>query len=244
MNLTVYPLTVLWTLLGIMLFPFLFLLWKGITRWEAGRIMRHFVWIYGRVWMVIMAPFVRFRREGFDRMDAKTPCLLVVNHLSFFDTYCMALLPFFDITFGVRSWPFRMLWYGGFMRLAGYLDMESSGWEAIVRAGRKIFAKGGALLVFPEGHRSRDGQLQRFYSGAFRLSVETGVPLVPLCISGTDTLLPPGRRWLQPAVVTLRALDPVDPAEFPGSTGHVQMRKFVKKAMAANLTQMRETGER
>ena len=98
MNLTVYPLTVLWTLLGIMLFPFLFLLWKGITRWEAGRIMRHFVWIYGRVWMVIMAPFVRFRREGFDRMDAKIPCLLVVNHLSFFDTYCMALLPFFDIT--------------------------------------------------------------------------------------------------------------------------------------------------
>ncbi len=239
MNLAAFPLIALWTLLGVILFPLGFGLWKVVTGWSPGRIMRHFIWIYGRGWMVIMSPFVRFRREGFPRGWNPGPGILVINHLSFFDTYCMALLPLFDVAFAVRAWPFRMFWYSYFMRLAEYLNVESWEWEEISRSGRRILEEGGSVLFFPEGHRSRDGQLQHFYSGAFRLAVETGRPVVPLCITGTDTLLPPGRFWLRPAAVTLRALEPVDPGDFPGPEGHVRMRKKVKEMIARNLAEMR-----
>ena len=58
-------------------------------------------------------------------------------------------------------------------------------------------------MLRPEAHRSRNGKLGRFYSGAFKVAVETGVPVVPLCITGTDEMLPPGRWWLRPARVCL-----------------------------------------
>jgi 1-acyl-sn-glycerol-3-phosphate acyltransferase len=237
MTLVVYPLLAAWTLVGILIFPVGFLIWKVATRWSSGRIMRCFVWIYGRGWMVLVSPFVRFRREGFRGEKIRGPAILVVNHLSFFDTYCMAILPFSDVTFAVRSWPFRMFWYAGFMRLAGYLDVESMNWEENLAASRRVLEKDGFLLFFPEGHRSRDGRLQRFYSGAFRLSRELDCPVIPLCLTGTDRLLPPGRLWLRPARITLRVLPPVKPTAF---ANHGEMRRLVGAQMRENIEMMRQ----
>jgi 1-acyl-sn-glycerol-3-phosphate acyltransferase len=237
-NLCVYPLLFLWTLFDFFCFPPLFLLWKLVTGWSTQRVMRFFTWLYGRGWLLLMSPFVRFEREGLEPEKFRAPAILVVNHLSFFDTYCMALLPHYDVVFAVRSWPFRMLFYRFFMRLAGYLDVESMSWTECLSAGRRALAQPALLLFFPEGHRSHHGRLQRFYSGAFRLATETGTPLIPLCLAGTDTLLPPGRWWLQPARIRLQALDPVDPADFPGPTGHIEMRKTVKQRMRQTLEDM------
>ncbi len=239
MNLLVYPLLVFCTLLGVMLFPIGFVLWKLVTGWDGGRIMRHFIWLYGKACLLVMRPFVRFRQQNFEYLLSDEPCLLVVNHLSFFDTYCMALLPAHNVTFAVRAWPFRMPWYGWFMRLAGYLDVETADWETTRCSAAATFSQGGHLLFFPEGHRSRDGDLQRFYNGAFRLATELGVRLVPLCITGTDRLLPPRHFWFKPAVITLRALPPLEGRAFPGPEGHRLLRKQVKKQMAEALEQMR-----
>lgn len=239
MNLWVYPLLVLWTLTGMICFPAAIALWKVVTGWNTGRIMRHFIWIYGRVWLLIMGPFVQFRAEGMQHLEKEGRGILVVNHLSFFDTYCMALLPAHNVTFCVRAWPFRMPWYGWFMRLAGYLDVESSEWSQIDEAARDLFSKGGYLLFFPEGHRSRDGRLQRFYNGAFRLATDIGAPLVPLCLIGTDHLLPPGRFWLQPTEIVLRALPPLTADDAEGEGACRRLRKSVKETMEAQLLQMR-----
>ena len=235
MNAVVYPLLIVWTLLGMACFPFLFLLWKLVTRWPAGRIMRHFIWIYGRGWLLIMGPFVRFRRHGFVDLDLSQPVIFVVNHQSFFDTYCMGLLPVFDVTFAVRAWPFRMIWYRWFMYLAGYLDVESFSWMEVEGSGSRVLERGGHLLFFPEGHRSRDGRLQRFYNGAFQLAVATGRPLVPLCLTGTGTLLPPGRFSLRPSRVSLTALPAIDSRRFSGANAHRELRTLVREQMIATL---------
>ena len=235
MNLTVYPLLALWTLFGLLTLPLTLPLLRLVSGWSAQRTMRYLIWVYGQGWLLIMRPFVRFETEGLDPEKLHAPAILVVNHLSFFDTYCMALLPCFDVNFAVRSWPFRMIFYGFVMRRAGYLDVESMNWREALAAGRRVLEQPALQLFFPEGHRSRDGRLQRFYSGAFRLAKETGTKVIPLCLTGTDTLLPPGRLWLCPARVRLQALEPVDPAEFPGENGHVEMRKAVKERMRRHL---------
>jgi len=238
MNFTVFPMLLMWTSIAIICAPFIFWIWKMITCWNTDRIIRHFVWLYGRGWLAIMAPFVRFKRLGFKTGKIKLPCILVVNHVSFFDTYCMTLLPFSNVAFAVRAWPFKLFWYAPFMHLARYLNVENMGWQKISQTTADIISKGGALLFFPEGHRSRDGQLQRFYSGAFKLAIQTGAKVVPLCLIGTDELLPPERWWLKPARVTLKALEPVDPKDFSGPSAHCRMRKAVRDMMSASLRQM------
>ena len=164
----------------------------------------------------------------------------MVNHLSFFDSYFMAALPFHDIIFAVGAWPFKMYWYTAFMRLACYLDVEQGDWQRVLRTAGASFANQGSVLFFPVGHRSRTGRLHPFHSGAFRLARETGVPIVPLCITGTDLMLPPGRFALQPAKVRLRALAPVDPAPYQGTWGHIAMRRVVRDRMDVCLKEMQE----
>ncbi len=241
MNLWVYSLLFLWTLFGLLISPVAFFFWKIITGWPVARIARHFIWLYGRGWMLIVAPFVSFEMKGFDNhYQKRRPCVYIINHLSFFDTFCMAMQPVSDIAFAVRAWPFRRLfWYTAFMRLARYLDVEQLGFDESAVPAREIVAAGGSILFYPEGHRSRDGELQRFYSGAFLMAVKLGVPLVPLCISGTDILLPPGTFRMHPAKIRMHALAPVDSAAFSGPEAHVTMRKQVKEEMARELEKMR-----
>jgi 1-acyl-sn-glycerol-3-phosphate acyltransferase len=236
LNLLFYPLMTLWIVGGILVSPFCLAIWKLVTGWDLGRIMRHLISIHGYGLIVIVSPFVRFRGEGLETIER--PCIMVVNHLSFFDSYFMAALPFHDLIFAVGAWPFKMYWYTLFMRLANYLDVEQGDWDEVVRISTASFKHKGAVLFFPEGHRSRTGRLQPFYSGAFRLSQETGVPIVPLCITGTDVLLPPGRFMLHPSRVRLKALPALDPADFPGASGHVAMRREVRTRMAHALKEM------
>lgn len=233
LTLIFYPLMFLWCVVGLLAWPIAFIIAKLGTSWGVDRIVRLIIWIHGRGLIAIVSPFVSLTRESLS--EIKRPCILVVNHQSFFDGYFMAALPFHDITFAVGSWPFKMYWYTMFMRLARYLDVENMAWDTARETCLSAFANGGAVLFFPEGHRSRTGKLQQFYSGAFRMSVDTGIPIVPLCITGTGQLLPPGRSWLHPAKVTLKALPPVNPAPFTGSNGHVRLRKHVRSLMAAYL---------
>jgi 1-acyl-sn-glycerol-3-phosphate acyltransferase len=239
MTVYVYLMIVLITLIGIFAFPVLFFGCKALTGWGHDRIMRALIWLYGRFWIAAMSPFVRFRREGFDTFKVSPPYIIVVNHYSFFDTYCMALLPFHNVAFAVRAWPFKMLWYTPFMRLARYLNVEEQDIASMFAKAADVLQSGGSVLFFPEGHRSRDGELQRFYSGSFKLACATGMKVLPLCITGTDTLFPPGRRLMRPSTVRLRALPPVAPSECESPGGHLILRKQVKAMMAKTVAEMR-----
>lgn len=239
MNITVFPLLVIMTVFGILIsFPAL-LVFKTTARMETFRIIRLFVWIYGRGWLAIIKPFTRLQAEGLNIRDINTPCIIVPNHLSFFDTFFMGALPFSNVCFAIRSWPFRMAWYNPFMRLARYLDVEGTPWEESFERCRNELLKGAVLLFFPEAHRSRDGSLGRFYSGAFKVSVATGVPIIPLCITGTGDMYPPGKWLLKPAKVRLKALPAVNPDRFQGPNSHMEMRRVVKTLMAEEIERMR-----
>jgi 1-acyl-sn-glycerol-3-phosphate acyltransferase len=235
MNLWVLILMLLQTLIALAISPLLLVLWLLATRWPVPKIMRHFIWMYGRVWLWIVSPFVRLEVAVTDCPRLRRPYILVANHLSFFDMFFLSALPVFDVIVCLRSWPFKMAWYAPFMRWAEYVDVERLPWEQIVQRMQEIFSTGRSILLFPQGHRSRDGRLGRFYSGAFKLAVQFQVPIVPICLSGTDLMLPRGRLWMSPADVRLECLPPVDPAAFHGETGHIELRKYVKVLMGACL---------
>jgi 1-acyl-sn-glycerol-3-phosphate acyltransferase len=235
MNLWAYPMMVLWTLFGMfVMFPVLMFV-GFVIRQDTDRRVRLLIWLYGRGWIALMRPFVKFRwQAAADDLFAQ-PGMIVVNHLSFFDTYFMGRIPNYNMAFAVRSWPFKMPWYGAFMRLAGYLDVEAMSFEESFAAARRVFEKGGLVVFFPEGHRSRNGRMHRFHSGAFKIAHAAGVPVIPVVIRGTDVLLGPGRLLLQPAEVTLTALPAFKPESFPGPEGYFDLRQAVKAAMEREL---------
>jgi 1-acyl-sn-glycerol-3-phosphate acyltransferase len=231
MNLWVYPLLIIWTLIGSLIaFPAL-LIWRFVMGWPIAKIMHLFIWIYARVCILIFRPFLRLKCKDLRLEYLPCPGIIVMNHYSFFDTYFFSMLPAFDAHICLRSWPFRMFWYSNFMRLAEYIDLEKLSWEEILASAEGVIRNGLYLIIFPEGHRSRTEKPGRFHSGAFKLAIQLKVPILPLCISGTKTLLPPSRWWVQPATIEMQLLKPVFPDQYCGERSHIELRKQVRKQM-------------
>lgn len=238
MNCWCWSMLVLWTAIGSLIALPLLLVWKIITGWEFVRVMHFFIWIYGKGCMLFFYPFVRFQIKNMQLDNMPAPGVIVFNHFSFFDTYLLSFMPVFDVYICLRSWPFKMIWYSFFMRMAQYLDIERLPWEQIVKRGCEIKRMNKYMAIFPEGHRSRTGTIGRFYSGAFRLAVELDVPIIPICLSGTQDLLPYYRWWMKPARVEMELLAPVYPDKYTGETAHIKMKKDVLEMMKETVAKL------
>jgi 1-acyl-sn-glycerol-3-phosphate acyltransferase len=100
------------------------------------------------------------------------------------------------------------------MWLNGYVPLRRGHLPSIRRMLRRSEAclrQGSSLFVFPEGTRSPDGEVQGFYRGAFWMAVRAGVPIVPVVIDGTASILPKQSALIAPQAVTVSVLPPVDP---------------------------------
>jgi 1-acyl-sn-glycerol-3-phosphate acyltransferase len=98
-------------------------------------------------------------------------------------------------------------------------------------------ARGDSIFVFPEGTRSPDGSLQRFFRGAFALSTRNRVPVVPVVIDGTAQILGKGSARVVPRPVRVRVLPAVDPASVDGDDR--RLREVVHRRMEEELAGMR-----
>jgi 1-acyl-sn-glycerol-3-phosphate acyltransferase len=88
------------------------------------------------------------------------------------------------------------------------------------------------MVVFPEGTRSLDGKLLPFKKGPFYLALETGTPIVPITIIGSETLLPKGKALAKPGEVTVVFHPPVDPKQI---SDRDELMKTVREAVASAL---------
>jgi 1-acyl-sn-glycerol-3-phosphate acyltransferase len=143
---------------------------------------------------VLYGPF-RLRARGQENVPASGGCVLACNHLSNFDPWPlgMPLWPTRWLRFMAKSelywWPQRLVLNaaGAFKVRRGVGDREAV--ETAVRLARD----GQVVVMFPEGTRRKKGMLKkrqaRPRSGAARIALEAGVPLIPAAVSGTDSLL-------------------------------------------------------
>lgn len=233
LNLYYWPMFLLVTVVAIGISPLL-VLGNLLLPQPTDRLIRRSIRVYG--WFLIrvipfMAPVQLDDRSG----GFTAPAIFVPNHSSSLDPYLFGLLPL-DNAF-VTSWPFRIPLYNLFMRLAGYID-STQGWDHVHEQGRRLLARGCSLIIWPEGHRSRDGKLRRFKNGAFQLALASGRPIVPVCILGSREMLPPGCRLLNPARIRVLLLPPVVPAGNPDNPEDVMfLKNRVRDAIAGALTE-------
>lgn len=85
---------------------------------------------------------------------------------------------------------------------------------AAIREGSAMLKQGRSIVIFPEGTRSKGGGVAEFKSGSLRLAKDSGVPIVPVAISGTSAMMEKNGGWIKPAQITVEILPPLLPASY------------------------------
>ncbi|ACG73028.1 1-acylglycerol-3-phosphate O-acyltransferase [Anaeromyxobacter sp. K] len=168
-----------------------------LLRWLGEVLLRH-------------APLWPARIEG-SLPPPPATFVVVPNHQSIVDAIAVACLPR-NMKWLGKVEAFRLPWLGWAFHLAGYVPVKrgdrASG-AAALGAMRRWLEAGVPVGLFAEGHRTRDGLLQPFHAGPFRLAVDLGVPIVPVAISGAWRAMPPDRAAIRPSTIQVRILPPV-----------------------------------
>lgn len=184
----------------------------------------------------------RLRLEG-RWPAARGPFIVVANHQSILDILLLSRMPR-EMKWIAKEELFEVPWVGWMLHMSGDIpirrgDAESGG-EALGKA-KAYLARGMSVMLFPEGTRSKTGKLLPFKSGAFRLAVETGVPVLPVAVHGTARGMPKGGPWVNPCRATARLLEPVDAAAY-GPEGEKRLRDEVRGRIQAAVDDLARAG--
>jgi 1-acyl-sn-glycerol-3-phosphate acyltransferase len=108
---------------------------------------------------------------------------------------------------------FSIFLFGPAMTRAAYIPIDRSNRKAALEsldtASARIKA-GASVVIFPEGTRSRDGQIGNFKSGGFLLALKAGQPVVPVVITNAFNILPPKTMLLRPGKIAVQIGCPID----------------------------------
>lgn len=178
------------------------------TRRIAGRWLRNF----GKVTSTL-TPLWHFSTEGTPPPDiARRPYVVVSNHESNADPFLLSWLPW-DMRWISKEELFQMPLLGQLMQLGGDIALRRGSGDSVremMAACRATLDGGLSVMIFPEGTRSRDGQLGPFKDGAFRLAIEAQVPVLPVALAGTRSCLPKGSAALGEARAVARVLPAIE----------------------------------
>jgi 1-acyl-sn-glycerol-3-phosphate acyltransferase len=133
--------------------------------------------------------YFRMSRIGREHVPAEGPVILASNHRSFLDPFILGTIARRPIYYVAKEELFRHPVLGWLLNALGAFPVSrGTGDEEMVRTAKAILARGDAVLIFPEGTRVRPGPLGRPKRGVGRLVLETGAPVVPVAITGTEAV--------------------------------------------------------
>jgi 1-acyl-sn-glycerol-3-phosphate acyltransferase len=151
--------------------------------------------------------------EGLENIDPGSTYVFVANHRSFMDIpVLLAYLPL-QFRFLAKKGLFLIPFLGTHLRRAGHLpvvkDNPRASLKSMTDAARILREPGMSVMLFPEGGRSKDGELQDFIEGAAYIAVKAGVPVIPIAMTGTREVLPMGSLQIMSGIVEMRIGNPI-----------------------------------
>jgi 1-acyl-sn-glycerol-3-phosphate acyltransferase len=184
----------------------------------------------------ILKSYLRLRCIGLENVEERAPFVLVSNHCSHLDSaairhalgrradqlHVMAAKDYFFDT-GFKSW-----FFGTFLNALPF-NREAHATEGLVIC-RLVLERGRAVLIYPEGGRSPDGNLQRFKSGIGVLAIELDVPIIPILVSGTYQAWPKSRRFPRPGRIEVCFGKPADLTALKAQRGRIAPSELYRRA--------------
>jgi 1-acyl-sn-glycerol-3-phosphate acyltransferase len=178
---------------------------------KSGRVMMRASRAWARSLLRIAS--VRVRVEGLEKIAPGQPCVFASNHLSYMDTPVVLTHIPAEFRFMAKSGLFQIPFLGTHLAQAGHipvhLDDPRAAIKTLSQAAETVRTHGISVLIFPEGGRSEDGNLQPFKDGCAYLAIKAQVPIVPMALIGTRDVLAMGSATFHRAPVTLRIGDPI-----------------------------------
>jgi len=177
---------------------------------SQGRWQHAFARIWS--WLILRTSGIRTRAEGLENLTGLKTAIYCANHQSAMDIPILFVNLPVQFRFVAKRSLFKLPFLGWHLTRSGHIPVDrgrpKGARMSLDAAARKIRA-GSCVLLFPEGHRSRDGKLLPFRSGSFYLAIQSGVPIVPITLNGTRAVLKPDTHHVRPGLTEMIVHPPI-----------------------------------
>jgi len=194
---------------------------------------------------VVIGPILhllgRPRVNGLENVPASGPAILASNHLSVIDSMYLPLVIPRPVVFPAKAeyftakGPLGRIW-ASYLRSTNQLEMqrgEARAAQATLEAAAGILRGGDLFGFYPEGTRSPDGRLYRGRAGLGWLTLNTGVPVIPVAMVGTRKMLAPGKSVPRPTRIEIRIGKPMEFGQLAGEPPARARRTIADEVMRA-----------
>lgn len=238
----------LWLVIGavvLLWLPLLCIIFLLTAPFDPGRYTVGLWFRRAAVACVKLNPLWSFGTSGVIVDDPRRPYIAVANHESFADIFLLSHLPW-EMKWVSKDAIFRIPVMGWMMRMAGDIRVRRSDLSSRSEAVQQIrdrLSRRVSVMVFPEGTRSRNGEMLPFRNGAFRVAVESRTAILPIAVAGTGTALAKGSFRFGRARAVARVLPPVETddltvADIPALRERVrrqiaEAREVIRRELAA-----------
>ncbi len=203
--------------------------------YQAGRMFRRVAVIHQK-----LNPLWKFTWSGDLPDDPRRPYVVVANHESFVDILLISHLPM-EMKWMSKSEFFKIPFVGWAMRMVDDIRLDRGDKKAAVQVMHDAadrLDKRVSVMIFPEGTRSKTGALQEFKTGAARIAIDAGSPILPVAVLGTrDALIKHDWRFGR-SHAEARVLDPISTDGLTKRDAG-ELTERCRDAIAAALDEMR-----
>jgi 1-acyl-sn-glycerol-3-phosphate acyltransferase len=175
---------------------------------------------------------IKLTTNGVENVPKGKPVIFVANHCSHLDIGVLCRIAPVNLHFIGKK---ELIWIpvvGWYMFIAGHIMIDRSNkrkaLESLKKAAIKI-KNGKSVAMYPEGTRSKTGEMGKFKKGAFHLAIDAGVSIVPVHIQGTHEIWPSKVNKITPGPVTVHVGKPIDSSNYSRKT----INDFVAEAKTA-----------
>jgi 1-acyl-sn-glycerol-3-phosphate acyltransferase len=190
---------------------------------------RKVAWLWA--WLLIKLGRIKLISTGLEKLDRGKKYIFAANHSSSIDIPILYTCLPFAICFIAKKELFFFPLFGWAMAALGHVSVDRShpkrARKSIEKANLRLRAGRASLVLFPEGTRTRTGELGSFKLGGFSLAIKTGFPIVPVAVQGTFHYLPKGSYLILPSAISVSVADPI-PVSSLGRTDKAALADKVK----------------
>ena len=185
---------------------------------------------------IITVSGIKVKIEGLENLAGLKSYVLVSNHQSFFDIFATAAYMPGEPRFVAKKELLKIPVIGYAMQRGGHIIIDRDAGGREIRKAIKIIRSGLDVCVFAEGHRYNDNRVHDFEDGAAWLAILSGLPAVPMSISGSGVFFPRGAKVVTPGCAMRMMIGKPMATDAMRSADRAELTRRLEEAVRATFT--------